>query len=539
MLLLYYAIKQRSGAGDGCMQQHGWPGVRNKAVLCTVGLLGAYFLAELAYYYILQKNVPAGVAAILLLCLAAFFVGKGMLLTQKIRECRWPEGALYAVLAGITILPRLFLMLAVKVVPQSDYAFYYDSAASLAGTGIFPVGEYNIAVAPNTLTFIGVLGGVFKLFGTSVFTAQLFNLALITGAVWCFYGLARRLVTKNMAILAAALFALSPNSVLFSLCVASEPLALLFFLWGLYLAVACFQKEKLLPAAACGFLSGVFLGFSNSVRSNAMAALLAVFLYAALFLLKRGRGKWQKGAAIIASIAAGFLLLHWLSGEIARQVYQTELGISFGWALYEGLDEVGNGGWTPENSAALYKVMEAYPPEQVQGQMLRLAMERIEGYDLPTWIRLLAHKGLNTWVYTDYAYGAVLAAQDAQNSLWRIGDVYGWLTAAINILHHLLLALFSVHGLILVKRSWRRSVPGYLLLLCLPILGFVIFHSLATSIPRYQYMAIPLFILAAACMLEEGERLRPVGAPAGKAGSEDPRIRKPGYSGCCTDCVFL
>ena len=505
------------------MRQHGLSAVRDKILLSTTGLLSSYFLAELAYFYVLQKNVLLSAAAVLLLCLVAFFVGKGMLLTVKIRECRLSEGVLYAVFAGITILPRLFLMLTVKVEPYSDYAFYYQSAATLAGTGIFPVTDYNIAVAPNTLTFIGVLGGVFKLFGTSVITAQFFNLALITGAVWCFYALAQQMVKKNMAILATALFALSPNSILFSLCIASEPLALLFFLWGMYLAVVCFQKEKFLPAAVCGFLSGVFLSFSNSVRSNAMAALLAVLLYAVLYLLKKGKRQWQKSAITVFSIAAGFFLLNWVCEEIARQVYQTDLGITFGWAMYEGLDKVGNGLWTIENHDVLYKVMEAYPPEQVQGQMLKLAIERIKGYDLLTWIRLIARKGLNIWVYTDYAYGAVLAAQDAQNSILRIGDIIGWLTAVINILHHFLLALFSVHGWILVKRGWRKQVPGYLLLLCLPILGFVVFHSLATSIPRYQYMAIPLLILAAACMMEAGEELR----PAGRSGWAD-RIK--GYT---------
>jgi hypothetical protein len=60
--------------------------------------------------------------------------------------------------------------------------------------------------------------------------------------------------------------------------------------------------------------------------------------------------------------------------------------------------------------------------------------------------------------------------------------------------------MFSVYGLQTVFRGWKKGVQLRLTLLVLPILGFVVFHSFATSIPRYQYMAVPLFLLSAVCM---------------------------------------
>lgn len=488
------------------MQKKGLTLLRDRVLLGALALLCAYFLAELAYFYVLHKSFLTGLCAAALLALAAFLAGRGLLLLIRARECPIKDLALYALFAGITILPRLFLILTVKVQPQSDYALYYQSAASLAATGVFPVTDYTIAVAPNTLSFIGVLGGVMKLFGTSVLTAQLFNLALITGCVLFFFALARQMVSKNAAILATLLYALSPNSILFSLCVASEPLALLFFLGGLCLAASAYRKENLRAALALGFLSGAFLGFSSAVRANALAALVSVLLYGLLFLLKK-RG----GLAALLSIAAGFLLLSGVMEAIAWQVYQAKPGITFGWALYEGLDKVSAGGWTQENSDVLMSVMKQLPPQQVQGEMLRLALQRIQGYSLADWVSLIARKGLSIWVYSDYAYGAVFAAQDTAGSLISLSQFTAFINGWINGCHQALLAFFAVQGLACAFRGRRGRVRGDLMLACLPILGFVAIHSLVTSIPRYQYMAIPLFILSAVYFLERGQDKFPRG----------------------------
>lgn len=486
---------------DGLNRQPGSL-LRDRAVLCVLGLLCAYFLFELVYYWLGQSQLR-GFGTLLLHCALALIVGKIMLWLSNRKQCSWHEGILYAFFAALTALPRLVLILAIQVEPQSDYAFYYQSALSLAQTGVFPVTDYNIAVAPNTLTYIGMLGGVLKLLGGSVLTAQIFNLLLSTGTVLISYALARRLVNKNMAILASTLFALWPNHVLFSLCIASEPLALFFFMGGLYAAVRCFEKSRIKKTVLNGFAAGVLLGISGCVRSNAAAALAAALLYAALYMLRKENRLWQSGLFAMAAIALGYFAVDALWGMIARHVYQAKLGITFGWALYEGLDTVGNGSWTQEGHDALMRVMSAYPPERVQGQMLKLALEKASAYDFATWFHLIARKGLNIWLYSDYAYGAVLAAQNAEQSLFLIDPSAAWLFDDISFLQRFLLVLFSVQGVRMVVRGWRKGVQGMLLLLTFPILGFVVFHSFATSIPRYQYMAVPLFLLATALMVRQ------------------------------------
>ena len=475
--------------------------LRDRVVLSVLGFLCVYFLFELAYFW-LGQGMLRGAATLLLQCALAIIVGKGMLWLSNRKQCSWHEGVLYAFFAALTALPRLALILAIQVEPQSDYAFYYQSALALARTGIFPVTDYNIAVAPNTLTYIGALGGVLKLFGESVFTAQIFNLLLSTGAVLGFYALARRLVNKNMAILASMLFALWPNHVLFSFFIASEPLALFFFLWGLYAAVRCFEQDNVVKTALYGLAAGVLLGVSGCVRSNAAAALAAALLYAALYMLRRENRRWLCGLFAMAAIALGYFAVDTLWGIVAQHVYQARLGITFGWALYEGLDTVGNGAWTQEGHDALMRVMTLYPPEKVQEQMLKLALEKASAYDFATWFHLIARKGLNIWVHSDYAYGAVLAAQDTEQSMLRIDPSAAWLFDAISFLQRFLLVLFSVHGVRMVIKGWKNGAQGKLLLLFIPILGFVIFHSFATSIPRYQYMAVPLFLLSAVLMVK-------------------------------------
>ncbi|NLB90256.1 MAG: hypothetical protein GX786_03425, partial [Clostridiales bacterium] len=397
----------------------------------------------------------------------------------------------------------LILILTTKMALVSDYQFYYDTALCFAKQVPFVPGEYMIGVAPNTLSYISFLGGVFRVFGESLFVGLLFNLFFTTFSVWLLFLCGRKLMDKTHAFVCALLYALSPSTFLYSLSLAIEPLAMVTFLLGLYGFFIAYEKKKPFHQGGISLLAGMVLGYSNEVRSNAIALLVALVVFLLFFSKKKPRERGR----LLLSFLAGFLLVKGLYGFYQQQVFQTSTGITFGWALYEGLDINTFGGWSKENSQVLMDTLKKYPPQEVQKVLLQKAFERGKGYTASQWLTLFLGKGMNMWAVNGYS---VINILQQGTSPW-LKEGYLWAYGAVHIPYWLLMGGFTFSTIAYPFGRWRKKEKKEKheekqVILTMTILALVVAHSFITSIDRYHYGIIPIMMLLLFSILSQEKK---------------------------------
>ena len=142
---------------------------------------------------------------------------------------------------------------------------------TLSGAGhVYAQGNH---LLPAMLAVVGWL------FGTTAMLKA--NVAFGAIALFAFFGLARRVVTPPLALLAMTVVAVSMPMAFVSRDTYSEPLALLFLMGGLALLQRAVESGRVRDFA----LAGGVAGMAAPVRIDSDASLLAIIVMAALLLV--------------------------------------------------------------------------------------------------------------------------------------------------------------------------------------------------------------------------------------------------------------
>ncbi|MDD3336849.1 MAG: phospholipid carrier-dependent glycosyltransferase [Eubacteriales bacterium] len=321
------------------------------------------------------------------------------------------------------------------------------------------------------------------------------NLCLLTGSVIALFLLGLELFHKKRTVfIVASLFVFSPSNLLFSMYVNTEPIAFFPYLLGMLLVIRAFKRTERKQKLLYGLSGGVVLGFSNAIRSNALIALIALIIWGVLFLGRQTKKARQQLWITIGVVLVGLFLFSQLYSIIKTEVFMGKNGgINFGWTLYEGLDKETAGGWRQENSDVLYETIANYPIEEVQTVMLEKAIQRVSDYSPQTWINLLIRKGINIWIYNDYSYAFLM--EDNGSSILHLENYLPQISFLVNNTYLLCLMTMVIALLSFFWQHRHKKTDGTMLLIALPLLIMILWHSLGTSIPRYHYYALPTMLL--------------------------------------------
>lgn len=517
----------------------GMPGRIIAAVLCF------YFTAIMfCLFYQDHQSLPslqpvefAG-AQLLLVFLAGGGLCALVAWIARWRDSRLPDWTMCLAAAMVTVVSRLVLFQIVQIPMTSDYRMYFDMAVGYEQSHFYPATDYIMVVAPNIFPFILILGEIFGVFGSTLPVALNMNLAFLTGSVVCVYLLAREMMGKRMSLLAALLFSLSPSNLLFSLCLNTESMALFPYLLGTLVMVRTLRGGAKHPWRNC-LLAGLALGFSNSIRSNALIMMITLAV-CGLAALRRLDGASRK--RVVAGLLAMALSVVMITGGISLlrdEAFEGKLkgqGMGIGWTLYEGLDVRSAGGWIQENADVLNETIRNEPLEDVQRILLGKAIEKVSSLSAAEWADLLVRKGINIWIYNDYAYQ--ILTEDAYEALGLTGHETAFKETIMGLYWIALAAMCLALARCASRRTGARAHLT-LLFLTLPVLMMVLWHSFATSIPRYHYFAMPSIILII-CYLCGGEGApREASVPVLRTGKEMVASLRAAVSSAplaCTDC---
>lgn len=417
--------------------------------------------------------------------------------SRSLPLCDWFAGsrAAWVLIWLAFVLPRAALIL-LDVTPTSDADWYFDHGADFAaGRGHLDNQGGPTAYWPPGWPMI--LSVAFRLFGASVTTVGLLNLALAALGGWLLYSLAKRIfggeATGRLALL---LYAIYPNAVGY------VPLALTEVAYTTLLLAICW----LLVSERVWWrfiLAGLLLGLASLVKAQSLAV---VPLILAIDLL-RERGFWRRlprvAVEAVALVALAALVVAPWSMRNQRELGRfVAISTNGGATLLTGNNPTATGDFNPDDPT--FKALEA---RKDLGEIERDRLMKEAGV---AWVKanpaqfamLMPKKLLRLWGpdgEAEWGYQAGYANYAAHEARFR---AVRWINQAY---YFALLCAFAIAAVVIVLRRWRASerLIGWWLLpygiAAYPTAIALIFSGQS----RFHFPVMPFVCIAAAWLLVE------------------------------------
>lgn len=336
----------------------------------------------------------------------------------------------------VALAPRLYVAIAWAREPVWDGHYYHFGATRIA-EGLGYSEDVMIGGVPvwkpwchYPVGYSGLLGLVYKLFGTGLMVGPLLNAFIGAFTAAAIYALARYCLGPWRARVAGLLCALHPGLILYTALLMTEPLAALTLVVSALAAVALSQQRS------GAVLSGIALGLGALVRPP---ALLAVPWLAFVLGDNLKQRLWRTALAGVTALA---VIAPWTYRNCRVMDECTLVSSNGGWNLAIGaLSETGR-------FAALSAKLGCPGPGQVQQDRCwrEVGMRKI-AEDPWHWLGLIPKKLAHTYNHESFAVGYLAEADPTTWPDQRKWDGQRLLT----VIHHLLM-LGALLGAISLSR---------------------------------------------------------------------------------------
>lgn len=404
------------------------------------------------------------------------------------------------------------------MVPDSDYKTYYEIAQLINRGTLLEDGvgycQY-ISMFPHVYGYSFVLAFVLRVFGSSVWVGQMFN--VVCAVLTCFFiwRCSVRLAGRASGLAALALTAFWPSQILYNNFLAAEYLFSLLFYFCLWFFLRLVQVDlhdgRAQGRLFCGhLLLGVLLGLTSAIRPMALLLLISILLY--LFPSQTNlpirpcndlpvtARAMSHGWVRCLLVLLAFLFTTSITSRCISYAVDSEIAggsASFGYNLLVGLNQDSYGGWNQEDADYLYDALDATgSAQQAQAACRDLAMQRLQ-VPVPSLLDLFFHKYAVLWSNDDYGSTWNLLFMDQQGTLTPARQDFLYTMRNFNNFYYLAAVAFSalaVASLIRRRGSWAY-VPVTV------FLGTVAMHLLVENQNRYHFHALYLFVLLTAVAL--------------------------------------
>lgn len=170
----------------------------------------------------------------------------------------------YRVTAMIGVILSVIWIIFVNTQPYSDFAYYNDVAKQVASGGQWG----------NTYTSVGysiILGMIYKIFGSSLWTAKIFNIVLTALSYFIFYKLLMKLkIKESLRKFMYILFVLFPSNIFYNSVLGTE---IIFTTILLSISLIYYSDLRFKY-----ILIGILVAVDSMIKSFFLAFFLAVFL---------------------------------------------------------------------------------------------------------------------------------------------------------------------------------------------------------------------------------------------------------------------
>jgi 4-amino-4-deoxy-L-arabinose transferase-like glycosyltransferase len=377
----------------------------------------------------------------------------------------------------LNIVLRLPL-LALDVVPTSDFEWYFEAARSIAAGGGFT--DKGVLTAFWPVGWPGFLGGLLWVFGSHLWVGQCANLLLSTGVICLMMVAGKRIFPGNAAWrLGVLLIAVFPNQIAYVPLMSVE----IFFEFLLVLGFILMMSESVGALVAAGLMFGV--AALTKTQAVLVPAVLGLPLLACRFRL------WVR-TVVLTGVVMMAAILPWTARNYFVLHAFVPISTNGGYTLLTGNNPSAKGRYTRDDP--LVAGLSKAPEDQVE--MDRVARERALAWieDNPAaFARLIPLKIWRLWSgdgEAEWLYQSGYAGYEA----------HAWMFRAMRVANQVFylvvlgLALFSVPGM------WRqrRSLPVWCWSGWAAVGYFTVISAVFSGQSRFHFAVMPFVALYAA-----------------------------------------
>lgn len=380
---------------------------------------------------------------------------------------------------------------------------YVELATSMLTRGTYDGYSYENMDQVRTPVYPAFLYVILRLFSGNLAAVSLTQVLLTAVTCLAVYLAAARIASPGLALLAAWLYALDPNSLFVALVALTETL-FAFMLAVSILSMFVFRQSR---SWRWGLLSAGALGLAVLTRPIG-AWLIPLWALFAAFPGRKTPWRGRLGAAGLFLITASIVLLPW---QLRNQIIHGEFGLSpvsnatiRNWMVAEGLAEAR--GITRNEAAAEISTAEdpwAYSLELVRQYPGAMAIasakgiyRTVMGFEFGTWTYLLGGQLNPSWEFLDSLQSLDLASGwTALRSAVQNGQFVRVVITLWGLDYTLLIFLLAALGTLRLLRSQDRTWHGlFLVLVC----AYLILAPTGAGQARFRVPAAPALAILAA-----------------------------------------
>lgn len=409
---------------------------------------------------------------------------------------KWGTGlsvkTFFLLLLLVSLLPRLFWVLAVRTEPFSDFLHMHNYGVAVS-QGDFTHYVDFYACFPFKFGFGFLVGGLYTLFGTGHLVMPLFNVVMSLAMVILVYFIGREIFSETAARASALFCALWPAQIMYTSVVAAENSFIVPFLGAILVFVRFIKKlEAKQKPYGLLVLSGLLTAIAQAFRPLSMILLPVFGVYLLLFVSLQV--KWQKSLLIkllsIVLIAASyFISLKLISLPIKHLSGIDITKTGSGYNLLVGTNYDGDGMFNKEDFAMIAAY--DFDFDRVHDEAFKLAVERITK-DPARFLELVGTKIYYMWGTENYGYYWSITPASGGPLLKTI-KTYPRSFYTGSDFFYLFMLLLAIVGCVfaLIKRN-IKTAPLFLLMG-----GLFVAYCFLEIQARYHFPAVPVFILLA------------------------------------------
>ncbi|HHW30928.1 MAG TPA: hypothetical protein GXX20_04530 [Clostridiaceae bacterium] len=467
------------------------------------------------------------------------------------KKCKPLSSKIFSiVLALAALIPRIIWVVFIDTAPTSDF-YGYNNYAINASKGYFQLYGDVYPLFPFKFGYSLILSVLYRIFGTDIIVAKLFNVALSVGTVFLVYKLGEKIFNERSGRIAGLIFSFWPAQIMYNSVAASEHIFMLFFLLAVWFFILVETNEKNARNYILAAASGSMIALAYLIRPVSMILIPILILCLFVFWKEDRRGKSSKqnkqrvspeininsskaaskGPSKRASNTAANstsnntlknastnTTLKKTLNTIWKPITGNKIKISFavlasavitvavvdltvgnllgvrlwrsssGFSFYIGTNYESSGMYSAKDEEIIQEF--DYDFKEVHGQATKRAIERIVSQPM-NFLRLIEKKFIIQWTNEDYGYYWSMYELYSTNDISSFVLSHPRAFLGTSQIYYIAIIVLAAAGTIYIKRHSIYPAAAIHLL----FFAFVGAHTLFEVQSRYHYPVIPFLTI--------------------------------------------